>query len=417
MATLGPPATGPTVATDVGGSRHPARLALVGARLFDGDGLRAVPRPAVVLEDGRIAAVLGSAELPAQVPVVDLGDVTLLPGLVDSHVHLGFDGSDDPVGHLCAADDDVLEQRMRAAAAQALAAGVTTVRDLGDRSFLALRVREWFRAGTENGPEILASGPPLTVPGGHCHFMGGEASGEEALRRRVRERADAGVDVVKIMVTGGILTQGTGPYGVAFTPAELQAVVDEAHAAGLPVAAHAHGLDGIAAAVDAGVDGLEHCGFWVPDGVDADPRLVARIAAAGIAVCPTLGIVPGSPDPPPPVQARWPLMEKVWGLLHAAGVRLLAGTDGGIATAKPHGATAYAVAGLHQVGLSPVEALRAATSSAAAACGLAGRKGVLAPGADADVIAVEGDPLADLDCLTRVRAVVRAGVMVRPPAT
>ena len=158
------------------------------------------------------------------------------------------------------------------------------------------------------------------------------------------------------------------------------------------------------------MDGLEHCGFWVADGVQADQALIDRIAERQIVVCPTVGILPGSPPPPPPVASRLPGMIAAVQRMHQAGVRLLAGTDAGVAPAKPHGGTACAVRQLaDEGGLSTVEALRSATSLAAEVCGLKARKGVLAADADADILAVRGNALEDLRCLHDVRAVWRAG--------
>jgi imidazolonepropionase-like amidohydrolase len=388
------------------------RLVLRAARLFDGH-IR-VDEPTVLVEAGRIAAVEDRrVEPPADALVLDFGQATLLPGLIDSHVHLAFDGSVDPVRRLLADDDSALLLRMRLCAQRSLAAGVTTVRDLGDRSYLSLALRDWFRQGNEVGPDILASGPPLTVTGGHCHFLGGECDDEEALRRGVRRRATKGVDVIKVMVTGGIMTAGSSPLTPQYTVAELAAVVEEAHRFGRSVTAHVHGVAGIERAVEAGVDGLEHCGFWVADGVRPDQSLIDRIAERQIVVCPTAGILPGTPPPPPPVASRMPGMIAAFQRMHHAGVRLLAGTDAGVAPAKPHGATAYAVRQLaDDAGLPTVEALKSATSLAAEACGLKGRKGVLAAGADADILAVRGNALEDLRCLHDVRAVFRAGECV-----
>ncbi|MDP8937214.1 MAG: amidohydrolase family protein, partial [Actinomycetota bacterium] len=358
-------------------------LALRAARLFDG--LGSVDQPTVLIDDGRVLAVDGGrVEPPPDADVVDFGDATLLPGLIDTHVHLGFDGTAETVGRLKADDDGRLLLRMRLAAQRSLAAGVTTVRDLGDRGYLALALRDWFAQGDEVGPEILASGPPLTVTGGHCWFMGGEADGEAELRRAVRTRAKRGVDVIKVMATGGNLTAGIDAFTPQYTVAELAAVVDEAHRFGRRVNAHVHGVRGIEWAVEAGVDGLEHCGFWVPDGVHAEERLIDRIAEREIVVCPTAGIVPGGPPPPPAVASRLPAMMEVGRRMHRAGVRLVAGTDAGVAPPKPHGLVAYAVSAMADAGLPTLDVLRAATSMAADACGLAGRKGVLAAGADAD---------------------------------
>jgi imidazolonepropionase-like amidohydrolase len=381
-------------------------------RLFDGNG--AVKRGAVLIEDGRVTAVTqDGVGFPTDADVVDYGDATLLPGLVDTHVHLAFDAGLDPVGQLMDDDDGALLLRMRRAAQQTLAAGVTTVRDLGDRSYLSVTLRDWFRQGNEVGPEILASGPPLTVTGGHCHFLGGQADDETELRRAVRVRATRGVDVIKVMVTGGNMTAGVDPLTAQYTVAELAAVVDEAHRFHRAVTAHVHGLEGVVRAVEAGVDGLEHCGFWTHDGVRADQELLDRIAAQQIWVCPTAGLVPGTPPPPPGVAMRLALIEEIMARAHKAGVRLLAGTDAGIGPVKPHGGTAYAVQHLvEKCGLNPIEGLKTATSDAAHACGLAGRKGVLAPGADADILAVRGDALGDVGRLRDVLAVYRAGTAI-----
>lgn len=182
-------------------------FALRAAHLFDGNGC--LEQATVLLESGRITAVAQGDGVPADVDVFDFGDATLLPGLIDTHVHLSFDAGLDPVGRLVGDDDSALLLRMRLAAQKSLAAGVTTVRDLGDRSYLAVTLRDWFRQGNEIGPEILASGPPLTVTGGHCHFLGGQADSEAELRMGVRVRATRGVDVIKVMATGGEMTLGT----------------------------------------------------------------------------------------------------------------------------------------------------------------------------------------------------------------
>src|SRR5262252_5265520 len=164
-------------------------LVLRAARLFDGVHPRLLEQPLVFISDGRISAVESAPTAPpADARVLDLGDATLLPGLIDAHVHLGFDASRDPVAQMRADSDAVLLLRMRRAAQRALAAGITTVRDLGDRHYLGVTLRDWFRAGDELGPEIVAAGPPITVTGGHCFFMGGEADGELEVRRAVRER-------------------------------------------------------------------------------------------------------------------------------------------------------------------------------------------------------------------------------------
>ena len=208
--------------------------AIRAARLFDGVADELTPHPTVLIDDGRIVAVQLVGDLPpADVDVVDLGDVTLLPGLVDAHLHLVFDATDDPVGHLAGRDDQAVLVQARAAARRALEAGITTVRDLGDRRFVLLRLREELAVDVTAGPRLLLAGPPITTRGGHCWFLGGEADGVAGARAAVRERAARGVDVVKVMVSGGALTPGSVTHASQYGPAELRAAADEAHRLGL----------------------------------------------------------------------------------------------------------------------------------------------------------------------------------------
>ena len=368
---------------------------------------------AVLVDDGVLTAVGPRAEVAAQAAAdahrAHHPTATLLPGLIDTHVHLVFDASPDPVGTLREQDDTALLLDMAGRARQLLEAGVTTVRDLGDRAGLALRLRHAVASGALVGPRVLAAGPPLTPPGGHCWFLGGEVTGgEEALRQAVRDAVARGVDVVKVMATGGRLTKG-GPdvWERQFSEAELRAVVAEAHAAGLPVAAHAHGTEGIAAAVAAGVDTLEHCTWMAKGGFDVRPELVGEIADRGIRVCP-------APSP------NWRLFAERFGQQAAKelfarvrsmadrGVRLIAGTDAGV----PHAVFDRFWSSLEffaHLGFTPAQVLAMATTEAAEALGVGGDTGRLAPGYRADLLVVEGDPLADLAALREVRLVVAGG--------
>jgi imidazolonepropionase-like amidohydrolase len=382
-------------------------LAIRAARAFDGVSAHLIERPLLLINDGRIMSVeSGSAEPPVEADIADLGDTTLLPGLIDAHVHLGFDASRDPVAQMLADSDATLLLRMRLAARCALAAGITSVRDLGDRSYLGLTLRDWFRGGCELGPEIVAAGPPITITGGHCHFMGSEADGELEVRRAVRAHVKAGVDVIKIMATGGHMTHGTNPSLAQYSVGELRAATEEAHRLGRQLTAHAHGPSGIAVAVEAGVDCIEHCSFRVTGGRQADPRLVERVAERGIAVSPTVGFL-GQPGAL--FESFVPILEH----MHRAGVRLVASTDGGVSPNRPHDVLPHAVAFLAHAGLTNAEALAAGTSVAAEVIGVADRKGTLQPGKDADLLAVSGDPLEDPAALLNVRAVYRAGHRVR----
>jgi imidazolonepropionase-like amidohydrolase len=395
-------------------------LAIRAEWAFDGE--QALPGGALVLIDGgRIVAVEpGSAPLPDGWPVAELPAATLLPGLVDAHVHLCGDGQDGALERLPGFGDAELDRVIAQALREQLAAGVTTVRDLGDRRWAVLGWRERLAAGTVGFPcpAIVASGPPITSPGGHCWHMGGEASGPVQLRQAVRERAERHADVVKVMASGGGTTPGTDMMTGQFTLEELRVVVEEAHALGLPVTAHAHGLPAVEQAVAAGADGIEHGTCLTPTGIQQPERLLAGLAARQTAVCLTPGWAPGM-GPPPAVAALMAragitpqAFRAAYGRLHRAGVRLLVGSDGGIGRAKPHGVLPEAVMTLAGAGVPAAAALAAATSVAAQACGLGDRKGRLRVGYDADLLLVDGDALADVGALRHVRGVVLGGARV-----
>jgi imidazolonepropionase-like amidohydrolase len=315
-------------------SQRPRQVAIRAGALFDGLSATPLTEPLVLLDGATIRAVDRAVEPPPDADVVDFGRATLLPGLVDTHVHLAFDASADPVASLADRDDDQALVAMAAAGRAALRGGVTTVRDLGDRTYLSLRLRGSLGPGGEAGlPTIVASGPPVTTPDGHCHFLGGGVEDEpDALRAAVRDRAERGVDVIKVMASGGTMTPGTRQEVAQFTPEALRAIVDEAHRLGLPVTAHAHGTGAIRNCLDAGVDGLEHVSFWSADGVDEPGELVGRIADSGVAFGATAGVypVPGF-APPPAIAMRMPHMLASTRRLYEAGARMVIGTDAGIA--------------------------------------------------------------------------------------
>ena len=387
------------------------------AWLYDGTSSTLIADPTVVLDRGTITAIGSATAPPDGATVVDLAGATLLPGLVDTHVHLAFDASEDPVGNLAGRDDDAALAAMAAAARHAARGGVTTVRDLGDRGYLSLTLRA-AAASDASLPTIVTAGPPITTPGGHCHYLGGAAAGVDGVRAAVRAHVERGVDVIKIMASGGTLTPGTRPELPQFGLDELRAAVDEAHRHGLPITAHAHGTQAVADAVAAGVDGLEHVSFMTADGVDPAPaELVRTIADRRIVLGITLVIapVPGA-TMPPAIAARVPALTANGRRLYESGAPITAGTDAGIGRAKPHDVLRWAVGQLTRIGPTPAEALRASTSQAAAVCGLGHRKGRLAPGYDADILAIDGDPLTDPAALHRIRAVYVRGELVTRPA-
>jgi imidazolonepropionase-like amidohydrolase len=381
-------------------------LAIRGERLFDGEHYTGIESPTVLVDGGTIVAVEPGIDVPG---LVDLGDVTLLPGLIDSHIHLAFDAGPNPLAKLTDASDDELLDGMAEAARTVVRSGITTVRDLGDRAYLSLRLRDELAGDPTRGPRVLAAGPPITTPRGHCWFLGGEADGIEGIRAAVREHAERGVDVIKVMASGGEMTDGTRSHIPQFSVDELRAAVDEARRLGLPITAHAHAGQAIANVVEAGFDTIEHCSFMTEDGIEALPDVIDSIARAGIAVSATLGVTPGA-APPPRIAARLMALTEMLKLLTRSGVPVVVGTDGGVGPPKPHNVLPYGVAMLvNELEWSTVDALRAVTSRSAEVCRVADSKGRLAPGYDADVVAVGGDPLVDPLALLDVRAVWREG--------
>src|SRR3954470_24408928 len=244
--------------------------ALRAAHCFDGERFRS--DGVTVLIEGE--AIVGVEPLAYDVPdgvEVATYDGTLLPGLIDAHVHLVSDASVGSLERAGSSSEEDLDEMVSAMLATQAAAGVTTVRDLGDRGYRTLVARD---RRTPGEPRVVAAGPPLTLLDGHCHFLGGRAEGIDAVRIAVREHVDRGVDLVKVMASGGMLTMGTDLLGVQFTPAELRAAVDETHAAGLRIVAHCHSEAGARHAVAAGVDGLEHATLLGADGVGAPEDLI-----------------------------------------------------------------------------------------------------------------------------------------------
>jgi imidazolonepropionase-like amidohydrolase len=369
--------------------------------VFDGRGLVSPPL-VTVDDDGTIAGV--GEQVPTSAEVDDLGDVTLLPGLVDTHQHLCFDGRGTLEEQIVGVPDEELSERARRNAVTALRAGITTIRDLGDRGFLTLALR-----GDPELPTILASGPPLTADGGHCWYLGGCCSDTDALVEAVHERKARGCDVVKIMVTGGALTPTFPMWKSQFGTEEVATVVATAHELGLPVAAHCHGVEGTFSAVAAGVDTIEHCTFFTEAGATVpDDTLVDRIAEGDIPVSATLGADP-THEPPPLVAANLAKVIDALGALRRRGGTVVVGTDAGVGPRKPHDVLPRAVDELRLIGFDNTEVLAVLTTVAATVIGLGDRKGRLIAGYDADVLAVGGDPTDDPSRLRDVRAVWRSG--------
>jgi len=370
-------------------------------------GSQTIADGAVAVGDQLLEWAGPAAALPDQYaawPRTDYPGATILPGLIDGHVHLGFDGGPDPAARMRAETDEQQLVLMLHSARDLLGVGVTTARDLGARGFLAVVVREAIAAGLARGPRLLVAGPPVTVTGGHCWFMGAEADSEDDLRRVVRTHHKHGADLIKVMATGGFMTSGSAPWYAQFSTAELAVIVEEARRVDMPVAAHAHGLEGIRRAVQAGVTTIEHSS-WVTETNERffEERAAAQMAERGIIVCPTVNV-------------NAPYVAELTGLtvgenltrMHELGVRIIAGTDAGVDN-TPHHQYVGGLEYLVTLGFSAAQVIAMATTEAAAALGVGTVTGRLAPGYEADLIVVDGDPLSDIAALGRLRRVMARG--------
>jgi imidazolonepropionase-like amidohydrolase len=366
---------------------------------------------AVLVSGGAIVAAGHRAEVEAQatepdVERLDLGTAVVLPGFVDAHVHLSFDASDDPVGRLRQAGDDELDAVIAGNAAGLLAAGVTTARDLGAPRLLDVRARERIRSGRLAGPDLLLACQPLTTPGGHCWYMGGECASLGELLAAVRARRAAGADWIKVMLSGGFLTDGTLPAEPQFDLDTLRAVTDAAHEAGLRVAVHAHSTKALWSAGVVGVDTIEHGTFLSGDGVDFDRELADLLARRRIPICPTANRETASY----PAESGTDALARL-ARLHRAGVPVIMGTDAGVRQV-PGRAYSAGLLALERAGFTAAEVLAAATSAAADALGLAAVTGRLLPGLRADLVALPADPLLNLAATGTPIAIMKGGQLM-----
>ena len=394
------------------------RIILYPEWLIDGTGAEALTSQAVVIENGRVEAIAPASTISAgdNDQVVSLPNATLLPGLINNHVHLNLPGDNTPFWNVNQETDVNLALRSVHNAQVSLRAGVTTVRDCGARGTIAIELREAQAKALVEGARIIAGGWPLTISGGHLRNFGGEADGEDALRRMVRREVSAGVDFVKVMASGGG-TPGSLPHYPSFSVAELRAIVETSHALGKRVVAHCTCTAAIENAVTAQVDFIEHAMFNAPtQQAIYDPRVAELLAKSGIAVTPTLQVFRDLVDllPDSPERSSWQVRneahENVVRNLHALGVPLLAGSDAGWR------ATAFdtfwkELDELVVCGLAPVQAIGAATGAISKAWGY-DQFGTIQVGRTADLVVVAGDVARDIKRLARVQAVFQAGVKV-----
>jgi imidazolonepropionase-like amidohydrolase len=399
--------------------------AVKGARLFDGKSDSLVQPGLIIVSGNKIQSIGGP--IPAGATVVDLGDVTLLPGFIDSHTHLTFAFDPDYNGaRLLALTRTIPEEAIRATvnARKTLLAGFTTVRDVGSSSFLDVGLRNSINAGVVPGPRMLVSVHALGGTGGHCddgdgfrfgllnHESGpedGVINSPDQARYAVRFNIKYGADVIKTCATGGVLSPTDDVDVPQLTQAELDALVGEAHALRRKTAAHAHGAEGAKRAIRAGIDSIEH-------GTFVDDEALRMMREHGTYLVPTLSVRSGLAESkfPPLVRQKADLAVKQQDAMVrralAMGVKIALGTD---AAVYPHGNNALEFVLMAADGMTPAESLKAGTSAAADLLGLQTKIGTLEPGKLADVVAVPGNPLDDIRVTQSVMFVMKDGVVFR----
>jgi imidazolonepropionase-like amidohydrolase len=377
------------------------------------DGRAARERRGVLVEEGTIRWFGAHARAPREARSADAVSVpaglVLTPGLIDCHVHLCFDGSPDFVAEANVTEAFAAVKCVRNAERQ-LAAGVTTVRDLGGFGAVVPDVGRAIAQGRVPGPTVVASGQALTITGGHgWNSFARQVDGADAVRQAVREQVRAGARSIKIVATGGVLTPGVSVDFTAFTPEEVAAAVEEAHTWGVPIAAHAIGRTGIERCVRAGIDSIEH-------GAQITPEIAREMKERGTFHVPTINALRGIVDHPEDVPAFavekglqiLDMARDAFGRSRRAGVRQACGTDAGTPH-NPHGSAPREVIRMVEWGLSPIAALRAATSNAALLLRLPA-VGSVEEGRAADLVAWRGNPLEDVAALLAPEMIMKGGV-------
>src|ERR1700704_1190914 len=378
----------------------------------------------IIVTGDRITAIAPTASTPKQSgdTEIDLTKYTVMPGLIDVHTHLTMTTNFDPYFELSItpAKEAIIGVEN---AKVTLEAGFTTVRNVGANDFTNVALRDEINAGHIPGPHMQVSGPPLGITGGHMdenllpyeyHVHGqAVADGIPAVQHQVRENIKYGADLIKIGATGGVLSKGDDPQASQYTLEETQAIVADAHRLGRKVAAHAHGAQGILWASEAGVDSIEH-GTYINDAA------IAEMKKNGTYLVPTLYLMDWFFDnaekigTPPELIAKgkevMPAARKNVARAFAAGVKVGFGTD---AAVYPHGLNAHEFAVMVKLGLTPLQAIQSATINDADLLGWSDKIGTIEPGKWADIIAVDGDPLADVTTLERVRFVMKGGEIVK----
>jgi len=390
------------------------KLMIKNATLIDGRGGEPLKNAALVIDGAKIEHVGLETEITPlfrDAQVIDAGGGTILPGLINAHVHLTTDGPADIGAQI--AGDSIPVATLRAArnARIALEAGITTVRDCGAKDGVVIELAKAVGEGITPGPRIVACGRVVCMTGGHGHFMGREADGPDGVRQAARAEIKEGAQFLKIMATGGVLTKGVHPDQAQLTVDELRAGIEAAHEAGKRTATHAIGNKGIKNALKAGIDSVEH-GFYIDD------EIIELFLRTGAFHVPTLiavdqivnsGTAAGIPE--------WAVKKAVEESGHHMdsfhksvkhGVRIAAGTDAGTPF-NFHDMLAWEIEMMAREGLTPMQAIICATRNGSEVVGMADQIGTLEAAKFADLIVVGGDPLADLTLLRKPSLVVKGG--------
>ncbi|HYG47209.1 MAG TPA: amidohydrolase family protein [Allosphingosinicella sp.] len=387
---------------------------------------RVVEEPVVVITDGRIASVVGRGGarplIPSGAKRIDLPGKTLLPGLIDMHVHLDSNPRYGGYSGLQFTDMFWVAQGVQNAR-DMLGAGFTTVRNVGSDNYADVGYKQAIEEGLMAGPRIVPAAHSLSATGGHCDQTylppsfnaRGKAVGDGAqeLRNRVREQRKYGAEVIKVCATGGVFSRNTEPGQQQLSEEELRAIADEAHQWGLKVAAHAHGAAGIKAAIRAGIDTIEHASL-----IDAEGIRLARERGTYLAMdifnteyTQAEGAKNGVlEDNLRKDREIAQLQRDNFRAAHRAGVKMVFATDAGV---MPHGSAGGQFRWMVQYGMSPMEAIQSATRNAALALGREKDVGAIAVGRYGDIVAVDGDPLADIRQLEDIDVVIKSGVVVK----
>lgn len=392
------------------------RWLLRGGAIFDGtDGAINTGGHSILIDEGLITWIGADADAPAADFVIDASNHTVMPGLINAHVHLASSGAADLAAEV--RDDSTAMAAYRAAANAlvTLSAGITTVKDCGAADNVVIDLGRAIEAGIVPGPRVVAAGRVITMTGGHGHFMGVEADGVDAVRTAVRGQLKQGAGFIKAMATGGVLTAGVKPTQTALLREELATIVEEAHHAGRRVSTHAIGRDGIENAIYAGVDTIEH-------GFHLDAELFALAIERGTYLVPTLSAVSGIVSqgecggiPTWIVDKARSEVERSTTMFRAAveaGMNIAAGTDAGTPF-NPHDGLVEEMIQMVEIGLTPSRTLLSATRDGAINAGLSDLTGTLEVGKAADLVVVDGDPLKDITALRRIVLVAKGGVVHR----